>query len=124
MRHRKVNHLAKKVAIRNGVECYWCGERLSWKTFTVDHVIPLMNGGSDFDGNREFSCASCNQIRGFIHVAIKGVVRKPQLATVINSETWVRKFAWRDPSISSEERERFESWSRKIRARKKERLHA
>lgn len=39
--------------------CYWCGKRVT-KKYHVDHVIPLVRGGSNDPSNLVIACPSCN----------------------------------------------------------------
>lgn len=43
-------------------KCYWCGKEL--KEYHVDHVIPVIRGGSDDPDNIVLSCPFCNQSKG------------------------------------------------------------
>jgi hypothetical protein len=42
-------------------KCYWCGERA---TESVDHVVPLAQGGNHGEGNLVPSCLNCNSSKG------------------------------------------------------------
>lgn len=39
--------------------CWWCGDALNGK-YHVDHVIPLVKGGTNWPNNIVCSCADCN----------------------------------------------------------------
>jgi 5-methylcytosine-specific restriction endonuclease McrA len=59
---------------RRGSTCHWCGKEMrlakigetqfSPDVFTVDHLIPVSEGGSDKLTNLVGSCAGCNNKRG------------------------------------------------------------
>ena len=40
--------------------CPWCGGRLALENATIDHVIPLARGGTNYEGNLVPCCKSCN----------------------------------------------------------------
>ena len=40
--------------------CYWCGVKVSWRKKHIDHVIPLILGGSNGPENLVISCPTCN----------------------------------------------------------------
>ncbi len=45
--------------------CYYCGLQLSWSTtFSIDHVVPRIEGESDSINNTVPSCRSCNSTKG------------------------------------------------------------
>lgn len=43
-----------------GWKCVYCGDSLSFKTLTMDHVKPLFLGGTHFISNLVPACWSCN----------------------------------------------------------------
>jgi len=43
--------------------CVYCGEELSMKTASIDHMIPKSKGGSDDDSNLVLSCKACNDAK-------------------------------------------------------------
>jgi HNH endonuclease len=44
--------------------CHWCYKLLSKNTATIDHIIPLKEGGPDQIGNVCLACDRCNNQRG------------------------------------------------------------
>lgn len=40
--------------------CFWCGDELTLAKATIDHLIPLANGGASDYGNYAISCLTCN----------------------------------------------------------------
>jgi len=56
------HHTAKDVMVAMGVQqgrCFYCEADVSAK-YTVDHLIPLIRGGTDGPENIVISCANCN----------------------------------------------------------------
>lgn len=49
---------------RTECKCHWCPTMIDLDTSTVDHVIPLRNGGLDHGNNRVLACKPCNERRG------------------------------------------------------------
>ena len=41
--------------------CAYCGKKLDFKRFTIDHVRPLSMGGEDDIGNMLPACRRCNE---------------------------------------------------------------
>lgn len=43
--------------------CFWCNEKLG-DTYHIDHVVPLVRGGSNWPENIVIACSTCNLSRG------------------------------------------------------------
>ena len=50
--------------LQNG-RCAYCGRRLS--TYHVDHILPLIKGGSNEPRNLQLTCSKCNLTKGSRH---------------------------------------------------------
>ena len=63
--------------------CSYCGQRISFKIATLDHMTPLTMYGQDEPGNWALSCATCNVDKGDLTVeeyrASRGVPSFPLL---------------------------------------------
>ncbi len=44
--------------------CWYCGQTARRDESTLDHIIPLANGGKNHQSNMVFSCLPCNQEKG------------------------------------------------------------
>jgi 5-methylcytosine-specific restriction endonuclease McrA len=49
---------------RDGLNCYLCGKLLTYQTATIDHVIPLSQGGFHCPNNAKIACKNCNSSKG------------------------------------------------------------
>ncbi len=49
---------------RDHNRCRYCKEKLTDKTFTVDHVVPVSGGGTDEFSNLVACCKYCNKMKG------------------------------------------------------------
>ena len=49
----------------NGI-CQLCGEKLQYEDMTIDHAIPLSDGGRNEISNYQCSCLACNQLKNNI----------------------------------------------------------
>jgi 5-methylcytosine-specific restriction endonuclease McrA len=49
---------------REGAACWWCRCPLTFATATLDHVVPLSQGGDMGVGNIVLACWECNHRRG------------------------------------------------------------
>ncbi|MDR0826588.1 MAG: HNH endonuclease [Desulfovibrio sp.] len=53
------------VFTRDGGICMKCGRRVRRNNFHVDHIVPLAEGGDEWDlANLELSCPECNLQKG------------------------------------------------------------
>ena len=52
------------ILARGGHVCAACGRSLDADTMTVDHKIPVSEGGGEEDENLQPMCGSCNQAKG------------------------------------------------------------
>ena len=50
----------RQILDKNNGRCAYCGCELTYKTMTLDHVMPLNNGGEDELVNLVAACRSCN----------------------------------------------------------------
>ncbi len=54
----------KAKMLRKNNKCWVCGKKLTQRTATLDHVIPLARGGQDNHNNMKLACEPCNRKRG------------------------------------------------------------
>lgn len=52
--------LRQEVYRAGGNQCYYCGCRVTRKTRTIDHMVPLSRGGMSSAKNLVLACATCN----------------------------------------------------------------
>lgn len=48
------------------IPCFWCGTPLTEQLATVDHLIPVSQGGLGLHDNKVIACVSCNHERSVI----------------------------------------------------------
>jgi 5-methylcytosine-specific restriction endonuclease McrA len=58
--YRKAYVTKKNVLRRDNYTCQYCGCRVSFKTGTIDHVLPSSRGGKNDWSNLTTSCRKCN----------------------------------------------------------------
>lgn len=46
------------------VQCCWCMVPMTFDEATLEHIVPLAEGGSNEDYNLDLACFDCNQERG------------------------------------------------------------
>ncbi len=64
MNSKKNKQAKNKLLDRFGSVCFWCEKPLSKAELTVDHLIPLSQGGSNNLENLRLACLCCNKKRG------------------------------------------------------------
>lgn len=52
------------VHMRGKGRCYFCGRTLSLRTMTIDHLVPIVRGGSQDIDNMCIACGPCNTAKG------------------------------------------------------------
>lgn len=62
MRHlsRDVPDLRVILLLRTGGHCWYCGSILRLATVTIDHVVPVKQGGKTILANLHAACQPCN----------------------------------------------------------------
>jgi hypothetical protein len=56
--------IRSSLLIKQRGSCYWCRNWVSASRATIDHMIPLSQGGADSLRNLVVSCEICNRARG------------------------------------------------------------
>lgn len=65
-RKKLPNRLRFEVLKRDGFACVYCGAAAPAVVLNVDHVVPVVSGGTDDPTNLVSSCATCNNGKGAI----------------------------------------------------------
>lgn len=64
---RKYSKEERKILYeRSGGRCALCGRRLTLEEVTLDHILPISEGGCDDMNNLQIACFDCNQFKGNI----------------------------------------------------------
>lgn len=91
IKRKYINKKTKnEVFLKYNGHCSYCGNKLTPKTFVIDHFIPLRRGGNDDFDNYMPACRECNHykltydIEGFRHLILTAEERllKPLLGRV------------------------------------------
>lgn len=53
-----------EIIARDGQDCYLCGEWVSIREMTFDHVVPLSKGGTHTPENVKLAHRGCNSRKG------------------------------------------------------------
>lgn len=60
--------LRRVVYSRDNGLCAYCGKLVAFDDFTLDHVEPLLGGGTNRKENLTVACADCNETKGTLTV--------------------------------------------------------
>ena len=63
-RKTAIRYSKHNVFLRDGYTCQYCGDDVSRKTATLDHVLPVSHGGKTTFENTVCACATCNANKG------------------------------------------------------------
>ena len=63
-RKTSIRYSKHNVFLRDGYVCQYCGDDVSKKTATLDHVLPVSHGGKTTFENTVCACATCNANKG------------------------------------------------------------
>ena len=63
-RKTAIRYSKHNVFLRDGYICQYCGDDVSKKTATLDHVMPVSHGGKTTFENTVCACATCNANKG------------------------------------------------------------
>ena len=90
--------LRREVAERANHRCEYCqtAQRISGAQMHVDHIIPLVHGGTSYEQNLCLACAWCNsykstQTRGIdLQTGAEAPLYNPR------TQTWAEHFRWQE----------------------------
>ncbi|KAK3283381.1 hypothetical protein CYMTET_8921 [Cymbomonas tetramitiformis] len=63
-RHSVAPRTRRHVFSRDGLKCFYCGKVSTPDGVTLDHIVPLSQGGSSHRNNLVTACLACNQSKG------------------------------------------------------------
>jgi HNH endonuclease len=93
--------LRRLVVQRADNRCEYCGlsQLGQAATFHIDHVIPVVAGGSTTAGNLALACVSCSLYKGARQEIEDPETRKT--VTIFNprQQTWKEHFSWRGVDV-------------------------
>ncbi len=95
MRHNDYNELPdmeirrtrKNIWLRDSCKCQYCGEAVTLKEMTLDHVKPKADKGGDTWGNLVTACFECNLKKGK-RAAVNGHVAQTKTQPAMNLIGW------------------------------------
>ena len=89
----RIQHLVRR---RAGQICEYCHTSEQWQyvRFTIDHVIPLSQGGSDDAENLALACFHCNRRKAGRVAAVDPATGETVALFNPRRQSWPEHFAW------------------------------
>lgn len=56
------------VYLKSDKKCYYCGQKIQWEDFSIDHVHSRSGGGDNKKSNYVCCCTDCNNLKGSMTV--------------------------------------------------------
>ena len=97
MLHRKIpDSIRQEVRQRAGFLCEYCHTAEQWQyvPFTVDHVVPLSQGGEDDFSNLALACFHCNRYKSNRVTAVDPQTDKETPLFNPRQHKWRDHFVW------------------------------
>lgn len=104
--------IRERVKARDGAECRYCGrtDLTSNREFeadprflTIDHIIPLMEGGTNGVKNLVVCCRTCNRRKGSFSLERLGWAVLPPRISQIPKDA-LEKLGWSDAALAAQRR--------------------
>lgn len=92
------------VAARAQYRCEYCHapENFSLDTFTIDHIIPLSQNGSDDPDNLAYACNNCNNRKHDYTYALDPVSEDSAALYNPRNDSWTDHFRWSENKLTIE----------------------
>lgn len=101
MRPKTSVELREYVRERADFLCEYChtGERWQLVQFTIDHVVPVADGGSDGFDNLALACFHCNRKKSDKQTVVDPNIKENIPPFNPRSMVWKNHFRWSDDSL-------------------------
>ena len=110
--------MSNKPTLNKAKRCYYCGEKLTPETRTLDHMTPLARGGPNRQNNRVWCCKKCNSAK--MDMTVEEFFIYKQLRKLYSGKELIDKcrehgiLLWTQERRERKEREkRKQEWERK-----------
>ena len=76
-RRQFTDYEKKTIYAKNNGKCAICGKPVMYKKMTIDHIVPISQGGTNDFGNLQLACHSCNRLKNnFMEEDFYGLMAK------------------------------------------------
>jgi len=63
-KRKKISKRLRELVLTGNPKCFYCGKR----AYSIDHIVPVSNGGTNDDRNCVPCCGSCNSEKGTLSI--------------------------------------------------------
>jgi len=101
-RHKIPEHIRHQIRQRANYLCEYCHASEQWQyvRFTVDHVIPLAQGGADTPDNLALACFHCNRRKADRLAAVDPASGEEVPLFNPRRDVWGEHFIWSADGLS------------------------
>ena len=101
-RHKIGEHIRHRIRQRAHYLCEYCHASEQWQyvRFTVDHVIPLAQGGADTSDNLALACFHCNRRKSDRLTAVDPLSGEEVPLFNPRRDVWGEHFIWSADGLS------------------------
>lgn len=76
-RRQFTDYEKKTIYAKNNGKCAICGKPVMYKKMTIDHIVPISQGGTNDFSNLQLACHSCNRLKNdFMEEDFYGLMAK------------------------------------------------
>lgn len=95
---RVTRKVRSRIAVQAKYQCGYCQtqEVVSGVPLTVEHILPIVHGGTDDEANLWLSCRLCNEAKGASTSAIDPETRQQVPLFNPRSQAWEEYFTWNE----------------------------
>lgn len=97
-RWQPTKRIRRLVAERAQFCCEYCQAQQAFATesFEVEHIVPVILGGSNDLENLAFSCSGCNNSKGIIHEVLDPITLVSTPIFNPRTQNWTDHFIWNE----------------------------
>lgn len=76
-RRQFTDYEKKTIYAKSNGKCAICGKPVMYKKMTIDHIVPISQGGTNDFSNLQLACHSCNRLKNnFMEEDFYGLMAK------------------------------------------------
>ena len=96
--------LQEQVRTRAAQLCEYChtNERWQYVRFTIDHLLPVAEGGTDALDNLALACFHCNRRKSNMQTALDPVTQQEVALFNPRTHVWAAHFIWSSDGLTIE----------------------